>query len=137
MVQTAIFWPMIGLAGVTLVVTLWLMVVRIKVTSSGDVNMDYYTTYQTGTEPAYVIRASRNLTNLFDFPLLFYVVCTLSYLAAIVDDTQLYLAWSFVALRAIHSIIHLSYNVVMQRLGVFLTSVAVLVVLWVRLAMAL
>ena len=93
--------------------------------------------YQTGTEPAYVIQASRNLTNLFDFPLLFYVVCTLSYLAAIVDDTQLYLAWSFVALRAIHSIIHLSYNVVMHRLGVFLTSVAVLVVLWVRLAMAL
>ncbi len=137
MVQTAIFWPMIGLALVTLVVTLWLVVVRIKVTRSGDVNIDYYTTYQKGTEPDYIIQATRNLTNLFDFPLLFYVACTLSYLTAIVDDTQLYLAWGYVALRAIHSLIHLTYNVVPHRLGVFLISVAVLVALWVRFAMAL
>jgi len=137
MLQTAIFWPMIGLALVTLVVTLWLVVVRIKVTRSGEVKVSYYTTYQEGTEPDYIIQATRNLTNLFDFPLLFYVVCTLSYLTAIVDDTQLYLAWGYVALRAIHSLIHLTYNVVPHRLGVFLISVAVLVALWVRFAMAL
>ncbi len=128
---------MIGLALVTLVVTLWLVVVRIKVTRSGEVKVSYYTTYQEGTEPDYIIQATRNLTNLFDFPLLFYVVCTLSYLTAIVDDTQLYLAWGYVALRAIHSLIHLTYNVVPHRLGVFLISVAVLVALWVRFAMAL
>jgi hypothetical protein len=137
MVQTAIFWPMIGLALVTVVVTVWLVVVRLKVTGSGEVDISYYTTYQEGTEPDYVIQASRNLTNLFDFPLLFYVVCTLSYLASVVDDTQMYLAWGFVALRAIHSLIHLSYNIVLHRLGVFLISVAVLIALWVRLATAL
>jgi hypothetical protein len=137
MLQTMIFWPMIGLAGLTLVVTLWLMVVRIKVTRSGEVAMDYYATYQKGSEPDHVIQANRNLTNLFDFPTLFYVVCVLSYLAAMVDETQLYLAWAYVVLRAIHSTIHLTYNEVTHRLGVFLTSAAVLFTLWGRVALSL
>lgn len=47
------------------------------------------------------------------------------------------LAWLYVALRAAHSVVHLSYNNVYHRLAVYAASTVVLLVLWVRLVMAL
>jgi hypothetical protein len=46
-------------------------------------------------------------------------------------------AWLFVALRAIHSAIHLTYNRVPQRAIVFGVSNSVLVLLWIQVAIAL
>ena len=40
------------------------------------------------------------------------------------------LAWAYVALRIVHSAIHLSYNRVVHRLAVFALSNAVLGMLW-------
>jgi hypothetical protein len=42
------------------------------------------------------------------------------------------LAWAYVALRIVHSAIHLTYNKVLHRLGVFALSNVVLVALWVN-----
>ena len=41
------------------------------------------------------------------------------------------LAWAYVALRAIHSVIHLSYNKVTHRLLAYATSNVVLAAFWV------
>jgi hypothetical protein len=46
-------------------------------------------------------------------------------------------AWSYVALRVIHSLIHLTYNTVMHRLTVFAVSNFVLGGLWVALFFAM
>lgn len=43
------------------------------------------------------------------------------------------LAWVYVGLRTLHSIIHLSYNNVNHRLAAFLLSMATLVTIWVLL----
>ena len=42
-----------------------------------------------------------------------------------------------VALRAAHSLVHLAYNNLFHRLGVYALSNVVLIVLWMRWAMAL
>ena len=41
------------------------------------------------------------------------------------------LAWVYVGLRVLHSIVHLTYNNVMHRLTIFAASNAVLAVLWI------
>lgn len=45
------------------------------------------------------------------------------------------LAWAYVAARVVHTMIHLTYNRVYHRLTAFLTSQAVLIVMWVLIFM--
>jgi len=54
-----------------------------------------------------------------------------------VDATAIYGAWTYVALRAGHSAVHLTYNNVFHRLAVYAASNVMLIVLWVRWALAL
>lgn len=48
-------------------------------------------------------KVSANLSNQFEWPLLFYVVCILLIVDAPVETTQVWLAWLFVVGRVLHS----------------------------------
>jgi hypothetical protein len=54
-----------------------------------------------------------------------------------VSVAQLLLAWIFVALRAVHSAIHLTYNSVVHRFTVYAISTAVVFAMWMLLAFTL
>ena len=69
--------------------------------------------------------------NLLELPMLFYVVCVVLYVTAGATPLAVAVAWAYVALRVVHSIIHLSYNRVLHRLAAFTLSNAALVSLWV------
>lgn len=79
-------------------------------------------------------RASDNYRNLFELPVLFYFGIALAAAAGVSDPYVLVLAWTFVGLRIAHSAIQCSYNKVMHRFRVFLAGMAVLALLWIRLA---
>jgi hypothetical protein len=51
-----------------------------------------------------------------------------------VDGLTLGIAWAFVAIRAAHSLVHLTYNKVFHRLALFAISNVVLLALWVVFA---
>lgn len=55
--------------------------------------------------------------NLLELPVLFYVVGLMLYVTAGASSLVLALAWSYVALRILHSVIHLTYNKVVHRLA--------------------
>lgn len=78
--------------------------------------------------------ASNNLKNLFEMPVLFYVAALLATLLLIQDALLVWLAWGFVISRAIHSLVHCSYNRVMHRFIAYLASCVFLFLMWVRLA---
>jgi hypothetical protein len=78
--------------------------------------------------------ASNNLKNLFEIPVLFYLAAMIAMLLMIQDDTLVWLAWGFVILRAVHSLIHCSYNRVMHRFAAYLLSCLFLMFMWIRLA---
>ncbi|QDW65862.1 MAPEG family protein [Luteimonas granuli] len=82
-------------------------------------------------------RASDNYRNLFELPVLFYFGVALSAAAGVGDPYVLGLAWGFVVLRVAHSAIQCSYNKVMHRFRVFIAGMAVLALLWIRLAWVL
>ena len=69
--------------------------------------------------------------------MLFYVACLTLYVTQTLDATVLYLAWLYVALRACHSIVHLTYNNVFHRLSVFAASNVILLIIWIRLLIAI
>jgi hypothetical protein len=69
--------------------------------------------------------------NLLEAPLLFYVICLMDAVAGRVDGVVLTLAWAYVALRCLHSLIHLTYNHVIHRLVAFAASNGVLGAMWV------
>jgi hypothetical protein len=75
--------------------------------------------------------ANRNYMNLLELPVLFYACGILLYLSGAATPAMQALAWIYVALRMAHSLIHLFYNNVLQRLLVFATSNFVLAGLWI------
>lgn len=80
--------------------------------------------------PSDVSIPNRAYMNLLELPMLFYVLCLMLFVSARVDTMFLNLAWSYVALRAIHSLVHVTYNNVYHRLIIFSLSNVVLVIMW-------
>ena len=50
---------------------------------------------------------------------------------ALIHLTTTLLAWSYVALRVAHSVIHLTYHKVVHRSAAFAASTVVLIALWI------
>ncbi|MCU0754356.1 MAG: MAPEG family protein [Xanthomonadales bacterium] len=79
------------------------------------------------------MQASDNFRNLFELPVLFYVLCLTHALLGSAAPLDLGLAWGFVVLRSLHSVIHLSYNRVMHRFVAYVGGALLLWIAWVRL----
>jgi len=78
--------------------------------------------------------AADNLKNLFEMPVLFYTALLLSMVLMIQDQFLVQLAWGYVALRFVHSLVHCSYNRVMHRFVAYVASCLLLLLIWARLA---
>lgn len=87
--------------------------------------------------PAQVALPNRNFMNLLEVPVLFYVVSLTFYVTQQVTALAVGLAWAFVALRVVHSLVHMSYNNVLHRLGVFALANFALLGLFVHLLIRL
>jgi hypothetical protein len=79
-------------------------------------------------------RASDNFRNLFEIPVLFYVAVLVIHASALTSVAYVALAWGYVAARYLHSYIHCTSNVVMNRFYAFLTSCFCLIGMWLLLA---
>ncbi|WP_448569063.1 MAPEG family protein [Thalassotalea ganghwensis] len=75
-------------------------------------------------------RASDNYNHLFEQPILFYVLSVTVVLVQYVPTGYLLMAWSFVILRVIHSIIQCTINNVMWRFSIFMVSYVLLGFMW-------
>lgn len=80
--------------------------------------------------------AAENYNHQFEAPVVFYVLCLGAMVAGIGGEVTLQLAWAYVGLRVLHSLIHITYNRVMHRFAVFSLSSGVLIALFINLAMA-
>jgi hypothetical protein len=87
--------------------------------------------------PTAAIQANRNYMNLLELPVLFYVACLIAYASQAPSAYLITLAWVYVGLRVVHSLIHVTYNQVMHRFAAFVASNFALIALWVLLARAL
>ena len=132
----AIFLPAAALVALTFGVALLLLRARFRAAYRGQVTPGDFRYGESERVPPEARLPGRNLSNLLEFPVLFYVACVSLYVVGAVDAAALALAWAFVALRAVHSFIHLTYNNVFHRLAAFAAGIVVLLVIWIRLVLA-
>ena len=87
--------------------------------------------------PAEVSLPNRNYMNLLELPVLFYVICIVAYVTNVATDRLVPLAWSYLALRVVHSLVHVTYNRIMHRFAAFAASNFVLISMWLLVGLAL
>lgn len=131
MSQALIFAPMGALAFLTFAVLTLIPIRRFRAGAAGQIVADDFKFGESTSVPGHVSIPNRNYMNLLELPMLFYAGSLMYFVAGKVDQTVLVVAWTYVALRVVHSVIHLTYNDVRHRLIPFALSNAVLVVYWV------
>jgi len=135
--KSAILYPMLALAALTFCVLLVIPIARFRAAARGEVTARDFRYGESPSVPGHVSLPNRNLMNLLEMPVLFYVACLAWYVTATADAAAVYIAWGYVALRAVHSVIHLTYNNVFHRLGAYALSNVVLIALWARWALTI
>lgn len=75
-------------------------------------------------------QAAENFRNLFEVPVLFYVLCVALALNGGSTPGFVAAAWAFVALRAVHSVIHVTYNRVTHRFLAYVAGTLLLFGMW-------
>jgi hypothetical protein len=126
----AILLPPVALAFLTGYVWLRLGSDRLSEMRERKIHPQKIATARQAAENFQNTQSADHFRNLFEVPVLFYVLC--GYLA-ITKFTSLLLlacAWGFVALRAFHTYIHLTHNTVVRRFQAFVASTIVLYVMW-------
>lgn len=137
MTQELIFYPSIAMFALTAGVLVRMGIMRYRAVAAGEVDPRYYRLYTGAEEPLELRKLGRHVQNHFEVPPLFHLVVLMLYVTGQVNLLSLVLAWLFVALRALHSAIHLGRNVVPRRFASFIASGTVLAGLWLSFAVGL
>lgn len=137
--QAAILTPVLAMLLLAFVVWIVMFITRFKAIGELKVKPDAINTPDAVDNllPNYARYPGHNFKNLFEVPVLFYVMCF--YLAATgtADSIAINCAWLFVSFRVLHSIVQCSYNNVTHRFAAYLFSSIALWVLVIRSAMDL
>lgn len=83
------------------------------------------------------VQVADNFRNLFEVPVLFFALAAIALATEYVPGWLVACAWVYVGLRVLHSFIHCTYNKVYHRLGIFMASFGLLVVMWVAFFVSL
>ena len=127
----AIFVPMSVLAIWTGLVLLLTGLTRVRAVRAGRLHASAFRLGESKDVPADVSVVNRNYMNLLEMPVLFYVACLSIYVTHKVYPRVMVLAWIYVGLRLVHSLIHLTTNRITHRLLVFALSNFVLLAIWI------
>ncbi|MER8412391.1 MULTISPECIES: MAPEG family protein [unclassified Mesorhizobium] len=133
--QTTIFWPV--LAHVLLIYIVYCVLGRRRygAVRSGEAKPGQFKVRS--TEPASSVTVAANLTNQFELPVLFYVLCLTLHLTNGVNYLTLALMWIFVASRYFHAWVHLTSNNLLLRSRSFFVSAVILLLGWIWFALHL
>lgn len=128
--RNSIFWPLIAQVALTALVAVRMYVSRISEIRTRRLSPQLFATTRTAGGVFEDIAAADNFRNLFEVPVLFFAVCCALAITDTVTAAQLALAWIFVGLRAIHSVIHVTYNRVLHRFAVYIASTLCVFAMW-------
>ena len=137
MVQSQIFLPCVALAVLTAMVWIRLYVERIGEMRARRIRPQVLASAREVTQALQNVNAADNFRNLFEVPVLFYVLCISLAVTQLATPLDMWAAWSFVALRAAHSLVHLTYNRVMHRFMAYAASTVLVFIMWLSFGVRL
>ena len=106
---------------------------RVGAVRQGVVSAAFFRIYQGELEPESSAKLTRHFSNLFEVPVLFYVVCLAAMITQITGAAMQALAWTYVAARVTHAYVHLGANRIRHRLRAYFFSCFVLLAMWIYL----
>jgi hypothetical protein len=119
--------PVLALIVWSLVMWLWMYVTRIPAMSKAGIKpQDARFPGSLSKLPDGVRAAADNYNHLMEQPTIFYALAFLTYLLGLQSPLTAGLAWGYVGLRVVHSLVQVTVNAVTVRFLVFVLSTLVL-----------
>lgn len=132
--------PVVALIGWTLVMLAWTVATRLPAMRAAGVDLGKLVGTKPGDAdrvlPASAQWKAHNYNHLHEQPTLFYAVCLTLAVMDAGDGMNAWIAWGYVALRVVHSLVQATVNRVRPRLILFLLSSLTLAALTLHVAMA-
>ncbi len=129
-----IVYPLIGLVVLTLLVTIRLLYFAINSILTGKVHIKQFRIYD-GEFPTNFQSARQHYKNMFEMPILFYILCILLIINNNYTQFDVIVAWGFVLFRVLHSLARLPNRDVNLRFGLFTGSFIMLVIGWINFSL--
>jgi hypothetical protein len=129
-------YPMFAMVLLTAFVLATLFRSRVGAVRKGLLSAAYFRIYQGETEPESSAKPARHFANLFEAPVLFYVVCLAAMITHFTGIAMQVLAWIYVAARVVHAYVHLGGNRLRYRMRAYFFGWGVLLAMWIYLLVA-
>ena len=125
--QAVIFQPFFATMILTMVVWVYMYGRRLPFIFASGLDPKNMTPAELArVSPPQVSTPSDNLKNLFEMPTVFYAVVLYLYVAHKVDATYVGAAWAFFLFRALHSLVHCTFNFIPLRFVLYVISAVAL-----------
>jgi len=138
LLTTDLIAPVLALIAWTFVMWAWMYATRIPAMQAAKVDVNELARIGGKLElPPEVSRVADNYNHLHEQPTVFYALALAAQISGAVDGATIALAWTYVLLRVVHSIVQATNNVIMVRFSVFAIASVVLFLLLVRTVLLL
>ena len=128
--------PVVALIAWTLIVMVWLYIVRIPAMKKAGIDVARITGSKPGGLDAVLAEKDQwpahNYMHLVEQPTLFYAVCFALVLLHAGGGYNPMLAWAYVGLRVLHSLVQMTSNRILYRFTLFALSSLALIALTVQ-----
>ncbi len=127
--HSPILAPVVALVAWSMVMWLWMYVTRIPAIQKMKMKLDSQAPRgeQMNTLPANVRWKADNYNHLMEQPTIFYAIALTLALIGAGDGLNLQLAWAYVGLRVVHSLVQVLINKIELRFAIFFLSSLVLI----------
>lgn len=129
--QIRIILPCAAMAALTFAVWLRMYVERFREIKAKGISPQAMATSRLASRVLQSTQAADNFRNLFELPVLFYVLCLALYVTGQGGNLFVIAAWIFVLLRIAHSWIQCTHNTVKYRFMVYTASSLLLFGMWI------
>lgn len=131
--------PALALVLWTFVMWFWLYLTRIPAMQKAKIDPQQAASPSAGNWkeklPPSVVSTADNYNHLHEQPVLFYALMLIAAVSGGADYIAWYLAWGYVGLRVVHSIVQATTNIVMIRFSIFSLASFVLFALGIKEAL--
>lgn len=127
--------PVLALIAWTFVMWIWLYATRIPAMRKAGIDPQAVANGSAEFKlPPQVTRVADNYNHLHEQPVIFYALAIVAQMEGMNDPVNIGLAWTYVTLRVVHSLIQATVNIIMARFLVFTVNTLVLLALLVRVS---
>lgn len=134
MTTAQVYFPqLLAMVALSFAVALWILITRVSDLVSRRKPVSYYEDWDGAGASVAVMRPTRQLANLFEFPVLFYTGVVLIIVLGVSDAWLPALSTLYVVFRWAHALAHLGFNRLWVRTPIFMLGQFVLLAIWLRL----